>query len=70
MASHPIMPIDSFILLSVLLVSLSKERLELDQRTEAPTDPLTGGFNRVAVATSDNAHTSGVVLPLRAAESC
>ena len=36
------------ILLSVLLVSLSKERLELDQRTKAQTDPLTGAFNRRA----------------------
>jgi diguanylate cyclase (GGDEF)-like protein len=36
------------ILLSVLLVSLSKERLELDQRTKARTDPLTGALNRRA----------------------
>jgi diguanylate cyclase (GGDEF)-like protein len=36
------------ILLSVLLVSLSKERLELDQRTKAQTDPLTGALNRRA----------------------
>jgi diguanylate cyclase (GGDEF)-like protein len=36
------------ILLSVLLVSLSKERLELDQRTKAQTDPLTGAHNRRA----------------------
>jgi diguanylate cyclase (GGDEF)-like protein len=35
-------------LLSVLLVSLSKERLELDQRTKAQTDPLTGALNRRA----------------------
>ena len=37
------------ILLSVLLVSLSKERLELDQRTKAQTDPLTGALNRRAL---------------------
>lgn len=36
------------ILLSVLLVSISKERLELDQRTKAQTDPLTGALNRRA----------------------
>ena len=36
------------ILLSVLFVSLSKERLELDQRTKAQTDPLTGALNRRA----------------------
>jgi diguanylate cyclase (GGDEF)-like protein len=36
------------ILLSVLLVSLSKERLEADQRTKAQTDPLTGALNRRA----------------------
>jgi diguanylate cyclase (GGDEF)-like protein len=36
------------ILLSVLLVALSKERLELDQRTKAQTDPLTGALNRRA----------------------
>ena len=36
------------ILLSVLLVSISKERLELDQRTKAQTDPLTGTLNRRA----------------------
>ena len=33
---------------SVLLVALSKERLELDQRTKAQTDPLTGALNRRA----------------------
>lgn len=37
------------ILLSVLLVSLSKERLELVQRTKAQTDPLTGALNRRAL---------------------
>jgi GGDEF domain-containing protein len=36
------------VLLSVLLVSMSKERLELDQRTKAQTDPLTGALNRRA----------------------
>jgi len=36
------------ILLSVLLVSLSKERLEFEQRTKAQTDPLTGALNRRA----------------------
>ena len=36
------------ILLSVLLVSLSKERLEYDQRTKEQTDPLTGALNRRA----------------------
>ncbi len=36
------------ILLSVLFVSLSKERLELDQRTKAQTDSLTGALNRRA----------------------
>lgn len=35
-------------LLSVLLVAISKERLELDQRTKAQTDPLTGALNRRA----------------------
>lgn len=37
------------VLLSVLLVSMSKERLELDQRTKAQTDPLTGALNRRAL---------------------
>ena len=32
----------------MLIVSLSKERLELDQRTKAQTDPLTGALNRRA----------------------
>jgi diguanylate cyclase (GGDEF)-like protein len=36
------------LLLVVLVVSLSKERLELDQRTQALTDPLTGALNRRA----------------------
>jgi diguanylate cyclase (GGDEF)-like protein len=36
------------LLLVVLMVSLSKERLELDQRTKAQTDPLTGALNRRA----------------------
>jgi diguanylate cyclase (GGDEF)-like protein len=36
------------LLLAVLIVSLSKERLELDQRTKAQTDPLTGALNRRA----------------------
>jgi len=36
------------IVLTVLVVALSKERLELDQRTKAQTDPLTGALNRRA----------------------
>jgi diguanylate cyclase (GGDEF)-like protein len=36
------------ILLVVLLVSMSKERLEFDQRIQALTDPLTGALNRRA----------------------
>ncbi len=36
------------LLLAVLIVALSKERLELDQRTKAQTDPLTGALNRRA----------------------
>jgi len=35
-------------LLVVLMVAMSKERLELDQRTKAQTDPLTGALNRRA----------------------
>ena len=35
-------------LLVVLVVAMSKERLELDQRTKAQTDPLTGALNRRA----------------------
>jgi diguanylate cyclase (GGDEF)-like protein len=34
--------------LAVLLVAMSKERLELEQRTKAQTDPLTGALNRRA----------------------
>lgn len=36
------------LLIIVLVVALSKERLELDQRTKAQTDPLTGALNRRA----------------------
>jgi diguanylate cyclase (GGDEF)-like protein len=36
------------LLLTVLIVAISKERLELDQRTKAQTDPLTGALNRRA----------------------
>jgi diguanylate cyclase (GGDEF)-like protein len=36
------------LLLTVLIVALGKERLELDQRTKAQTDPLTGALNRRA----------------------
>ena len=36
------------LILTVLIVALSKERLELDQRTKAQTDPLTGALNRRA----------------------
>jgi diguanylate cyclase (GGDEF)-like protein len=36
------------LLISVLIVAMSKERLELDQRTKAQTDPLTGALNRRA----------------------
>ena len=36
------------IILSVLMVAITKERLELDQRTKAQTDPLTGALNRRA----------------------
>jgi len=35
-------------LLVVLFVAMSKERLELEQRTKAQTDPLTGALNRRA----------------------
>jgi diguanylate cyclase (GGDEF)-like protein len=34
--------------LAVLLVAMTKERLELQQRTKAQTDPLTGALNRRA----------------------
>jgi diguanylate cyclase (GGDEF)-like protein len=34
------------ILLAVLTVAMTKERLELEQRTKAQTDPLTGAMNR------------------------
>jgi diguanylate cyclase (GGDEF)-like protein len=36
------------LMLTVLIVSLSKERLELEQRLKAQTDPLTGALNRRA----------------------
>jgi diguanylate cyclase (GGDEF)-like protein len=36
------------LLLTVLIVAMSKERLEFDQRTKAHTDPLTGSLNRRA----------------------
>jgi diguanylate cyclase (GGDEF)-like protein len=36
------------LVLTVLLVAISKERLELEQRTKAQTDPLTGVLNRRA----------------------
>jgi diguanylate cyclase (GGDEF)-like protein len=36
------------VILTVLVVSMSKERLEFDQRTKAQTDPLTGALNRRA----------------------
>ncbi len=42
------------LLLTVLLVALNKERLELDQRTKAQTDPLTGALNRRAFMTRGN----------------
>jgi diguanylate cyclase (GGDEF)-like protein len=37
------------LVLTVLLVALAKERLELDQRNKAQTDPLTGALNRRAL---------------------
>ena len=37
------------LLLTVLIVAMSKERLELDQRLKAQTDPLTGALNRRAL---------------------
>jgi len=36
------------LLITVLIVAMSKERLELDQRMKAQTDPLTGALNRRA----------------------
>jgi diguanylate cyclase (GGDEF)-like protein len=36
------------LVLTMLMVGLSKERLELDQRRKAQTDPLTGALNRRA----------------------
>jgi diguanylate cyclase (GGDEF)-like protein len=39
------------LMLSVLIVAMSKERLELEQRTKAQTDPLTGALNRRAFMT-------------------
>jgi diguanylate cyclase (GGDEF)-like protein len=36
------------LLLTVLFVALTRERLELEQRTKAQTDPLTGALNRGA----------------------
>ena len=39
------------LLITVLIVAMSKERLELDQRTKAQTDPLTGALNRRAFMT-------------------
>lgn len=39
------------ILLAILLVAMTKERLELEQRTKAQTDPLTGALNRRALMT-------------------
>lgn len=37
------------VILTVLFISLSKERRELDERTKAQTDPLTGALNRRAL---------------------
>lgn len=42
------------LLLTVLFVAMSKERLELDQRVKAQTDPLTGALNRRALLTRGN----------------
>jgi diguanylate cyclase (GGDEF)-like protein len=36
------------LLITVLIVAMSKERLEFDQRMKAQTDPLTGALNRRA----------------------
>jgi diguanylate cyclase (GGDEF)-like protein len=42
------------LLLTVLIVAMSKERLELAQRTKAQTDPLTGTLNRRAFVALGN----------------
>lgn len=39
------------VLIVVLLVAMSRERLELEQREKAQTDPLTGALNRLAFMT-------------------
>jgi diguanylate cyclase (GGDEF)-like protein len=39
------------LILTVLIVAMSKERLELEQRMKAQTDPLTGALNRRAFMT-------------------
>ncbi|MGE3148238.1 MAG: GGDEF domain-containing protein [Pseudorhodoplanes sp.] len=39
------------LLLTVLIVAMSKERLELEQRNKAQTDALTGALNRLAFMT-------------------
>ena len=39
------------LMLTVLIVAMSKERLELEQRMKAQTDPLTGALNRRAFMT-------------------
>lgn len=39
------------VLIAVLLVAMSRERLELEQREKAQTDPLTGALNRLAFMT-------------------
>jgi diguanylate cyclase (GGDEF)-like protein len=39
------------LVLTVLMVAIAKERLELDQRLKAQTDPLTGALNRRAFMT-------------------
>ena len=58
------------ILLSVLLVSLSKERLELDQRTKAQTDPLTGALNRRAFMGAASACCSATLTSARRCAWC
>jgi diguanylate cyclase (GGDEF)-like protein len=57
------------LLLIVLMVALSKERLELEQRTKAQTDPLTGALNRRAFMASGERllarhHHEGATLSL------